>query len=206
MTLTLSELALYAGALAVLFLTPGPVWAALVARAVSAGYASAWPLALGVAVGDALWPLAAIFGVSALIALYADFLIWLRYAGALMLALIGLQIIRHARVIPGKDRALTRPGWRAGFLAGVMVILGNPKAILFYMGLLPGFFDMGNLTLLDIAAICVLSFAVPLSGNLVLAGLVGRAQRFLSSPSAVFRTNIISGSLLVLVALGIALT
>ncbi|MGR3722769.1 LysE family translocator [Abyssibius alkaniclasticus] len=206
MTLDLSELALYAGALAVLFLTPGPVWAALVARAVSGGYASAWPLALGVAVGDALWPLAAIFGVSALIALYADFLIWLRYAGALMLALIGLQIIRHARMIPGKDRALTRPGWRAGFLAGLMVILGNPKAILFYMGLLPGFFDMGNLTLLDIVAICVLSFAVPLSGNLVLAGLVGRAQRFLSSPNAVFRTNLVSGGLLVLVALGIALT
>ena len=206
MNLDLSELALYAGALAVLFLTPGPVWAALVARAVSGGYASAWPLALGVAVGDALWPLAAIFGVSALIALYADFLIWLRYAGALMLALIGLQIIRHARMIPGKDRALTRPGWRAGFLAGLMVILGNPKAILFYMGLLPGFFDMGNLTLLDIVAICVLSFAVPLSGNLVLAGLVGRAQRFLSSPNAVFRTNLVSGGLLVLVALGIALT
>ena len=206
MTLDLSELALYAGALAVLFLTPGPVWAALVARAVSGGYASAWPLAVGVAVGDALWPLAAIFGVSALIALYADFLIWLRYAGALMLALIGLQIIRHARMIPGKDRALTRPGWRAGFLAGLMVILGNPKAILFYMGLLPGFFDMGNLTLLDIVAICVLSFAVPLSGNLVLAGLVGRAQRFLSSPNAVFRTNLVSGGLLVLVALGIALT
>ncbi|MEX0971459.1 MAG: LysE family translocator [Paracoccaceae bacterium] len=206
MNLHLSDLVLYAGALAVLFLTPGPVWAAMVARAVSGGARAAWPLALGVAVGDALWPLAAIFGVSALVALYADFMVWLRFAGAVMLALIGLQIIRHARALPDKDRSLTRPGWRAGFFAGVMVILGNPKAILFYMGLLPGFFDMGNLTALDIAAICFLSFAVPLSGNMVLAGLLGRAQRFLSSPKAVFRTNLISGSLLVLVALGIALT
>lgn len=205
MTLHLADLGLYAGAMAILFLTPGPVWAAMVARAVSGGYSAAWPLALGVAVGDALWPLAAIFGVSALVAIYADFMIWLRMAGAVMLALIGLHIIRSARSLPGKDRALTRPGWRAGFMAGVMVILGNPKAILFYMGLLPGFFDMAKLTVLDIIAICFLSFAVPLTGNLVVAALMGRAQRFLSSPTAVFRTNIISGGLLVLMALVIAL-
>ena len=35
MTLSLSDLALYAGALLVLFLTPGPVWVALIARALS---------------------------------------------------------------------------------------------------------------------------------------------------------------------------
>ena len=28
----------------------------------------------------------------------------------------------------------------AGLLAGILVILGNPKAILFYIGILPGFF------------------------------------------------------------------
>jgi len=206
MTLNLADITLYAGALFVLFATPGPVWVAVVARAVSGGFGAAWPLALGVAVGDMLWPLAAIFGVSALVAIYADLLIWLRYGGAIMLALIGLQIIRHATVTLGKDRRLTRPGWRAGFVAGVMVIMGNPKAVFFYMGLLPGFFDMSQLTATDMAVICILSFAVPLSGNLVLAALVGRAKRFLSSPSAVRRTNLISGSLLILVALIIALS
>jgi threonine/homoserine/homoserine lactone efflux protein len=29
----------------------------------------------------------------------------------------------------------------AGFISGVLIILGSPKAILFYMGVLPGFFD-----------------------------------------------------------------
>jgi len=206
MTLHFTDFALYTGAMFILFLTPGPVWVALVARAVSGGFPAAWPLALGVAVGDMLWPLAAIFGVSALVALYADFMILLRYAGAIMLALIGLQIIRNATVKLNKDRRLTRPGWRAGFMAGVMVILGNPKAVLFYMGLLPGFFDISSLGPIDIAIICTLSFAVPLSGNLILGVLVGRAQRFLSSPVAVKRTNLISGSLLIIVGVVIALT
>ena len=54
MTLAAHDLALYAGALFVLFLTPGPVWVALTARALSGGFHAAWPLALGVVVGE--WP------------------------------------------------------------------------------------------------------------------------------------------------------
>ena len=59
MSLTGVDLLLYAGALFVLFLTPGPVWVAMVARALSGGFGAAWPLALGVVIGDVLWPLLA---------------------------------------------------------------------------------------------------------------------------------------------------
>ena len=34
MTISLTEIALYSGALLILFLTPGPVWVALTARAI----------------------------------------------------------------------------------------------------------------------------------------------------------------------------
>ena len=35
-----------------LWAVPGPVWLALTARALSGGFAAAWPLAIGVALGD----------------------------------------------------------------------------------------------------------------------------------------------------------
>ena len=60
MTLTPADLLLYCGALLILFLTPGPVWLAMMARALSGGFQAAWPLALGVAIGDMLWPLVAV--------------------------------------------------------------------------------------------------------------------------------------------------
>ena len=47
MTLDAWDIALYAGALAILFLTPGPVWVGLIARSLSGGFHAAWPLALG---------------------------------------------------------------------------------------------------------------------------------------------------------------
>ena len=64
MTISPLDIALYAGAMLVLFLTPGPVWVALMARALSGGFASAWPLAVGVVIGDLLWPLLPITGMS----------------------------------------------------------------------------------------------------------------------------------------------
>ncbi len=203
MTLSLTEILLYAGGLFILFLTPGPVWVALVARAAAGGFHAAWPLALGVVVGDMVWPLLAIFGVALLVELYADFLTLLRWGGAAILIWMGYRTIRKADTPLVGDKRLSAGGAWAGFVAGLMVIMGNPKAILFYMGVLPGFFDLQAINAWDIAVIVVISAAVPFIGNLILGLFVGKARRFLSSPVAVRRTNLIAGSALVLVGLAI---
>lgn len=199
MSLTGVDLLLYAGALFVLFLTPGPVWVAMVARALSGGFGAAWPLALGVVIGDVLWPLLAILGVAWVVQTYDGLLIALRYVAAVVFILMGVGLIRKADTLLSADSRLTRPGAWAGFVAGLAAIMGNPKAILFYMGMLPGFFDLSNVTGLDIAAVCLISAGVPLIGNLILAGFVGRARRLLQSPEALKRTNQIAGVLLILV-------
>lgn len=204
MTLTLTEMLIYSGALAILFFTPGPVWVALMARAVSGGFHAAWPLALGVVVGDIIWPLVAIFGVSLLVELYADFMTLLRYGGAVILVWMGVRTVRNAAKPLIGDERLTAAGMWAGFIAGLMVIIGNPKAILFYMGVLPNFFDFNAITTLDIVIICAISGFVPFAGNVVLALSVGHIRRFLSSANAVTRTNQISGSALIVVGIVVA--
>ncbi len=206
MTISLSDMLLYAGALLVLFLTPGPVWVALVARTLSGGFHGAWPLALGVVVGDVLWPFLAILGVSWIISVYADFLLVLKWVACITFILMGWLVIRSADKTIASDNRLTKPGMWAGFLAGLAVILGNPKAILFYMGMLPGFFDLSALTWADIAAICFLSFLVPLIGNLALALSIEKARALLTSPTALKRTNLTAGFLLVGVGLIIPFT
>ena len=201
MTISATDLLLYAGALCVLFLTPGPVWVALIARALSGGFHAAWPLALGVVVGDVLWPFLAILGVSWILSVYGGFLVALKWIACATFLIMGWLILRNADKTIASDSRLTRPGMWAGFLAGLAVIIGNPKAILFYMGMLPGFFDLTALTALDIAAICFLSFLVPLVGNLILALSIHRAKAFLTSPAALRQTNIIAGVLLMCVGL-----
>jgi threonine/homoserine/homoserine lactone efflux protein len=205
MTITFTQLTLYAGALFILFITPGPVWVAVMARGLSGGSRAVIPLAMGVAIGDVLWPLTAIFGVGYLVSIYADFIVVLKYLGAVVFLLMGYFLIRNADKQIGSNSALTAPGNWAGFAAGFLAVLGNPKAILFYMGILPGFFDFSVLNTVDIVAICVVSLIVPFCGNMCLAVFVGQLRSFMATPSAVRKTNIGAGFALVFVGIAIAI-
>lgn len=205
MSITLYQLTLYAGGVLILLLIPGPVWAALISRSLSDGFHAAWPLALGVVLGDAVWTVSAILGVSWLVSIYADFLILLRYFGAALLAITGLLVIIHAGRKIDKDARLTAPGMWAGFMAGTLIALGNPKATLFYLGVLPGFFDLTAITPVDVLLIALVSMLVPLSGNLVLATFVTRARALISSDIGRRRINIGSGTALIIVGLVIVL-
>ncbi|WP_194097557.1 LysE family translocator [Marivivens aquimaris] len=197
MTITAHDLLLYAGALFVLFMTPGPVWVALTARAMSGGFRAAWPLAMGVVIGDMLWPFLAILGVTWIVSVFAGFMEFLRWVACLTFVVMGVLLIRSADKTIASDSRLTRPGMWAGFLAGLAVILGNPKAILFYMGMMPGFFDLTTLRWPDMVAIALLSAIVPLTGNLILSVFIGKARALLTSPTALRRTNITAGVLLI---------
>jgi threonine/homoserine/homoserine lactone efflux protein len=199
MTVTASGLVLYAGALLILFVTPGPVWVALLARSLSGGFPAAWPLAVGVALGDIFWPLVAILGVTWLVSAFAEVMLVMKWIAVAVFVVMGIGLIRSGGHTLSADSRLTRPGRWAGFVAGIAVILGNPKAVLFYMGVLPGFFDLTQVTLADIVAICTLSFLIPLVGNLLLAGFIGRMRGALKSLETLRRINIVAGCLLIAV-------
>ncbi|KNG93717.1 LysE family translocator [Pseudaestuariivita atlantica] len=199
MTLSAGDMALYVGALLILFFTPGPVWVGLIARSLSGGFRAAVPLALGVVVGDVLWPFLAILGVTWVASMFDGVMTVLRWVAAGLFFWMGWQLIRTSDRPIVTDSRLTRPGWWAGFAAGVALILGNPKAILFYMGVLPGFFDLTRVTWQDIAAIVAASIFVPLFGNLTMAFFIGRARALIASPEGLKRLNIVSGLMLLAV-------
>ena len=206
MTLTATELGLYALGMAGLWAVPGPVWVALLARALSGGFAAAWPLALGVTLGDLLWPALAIFGMGWVLSVYGEALHVLRWIAAATFAVMGALLIAKSGTLMSADSKLTRPGRLAGLMTGVAAVVGNPKAILFYMTVLPAFFgDLSRLTAVDIACILAVSVAVPLVGNLGLALFLDRARVLLSNPARVQMLNRISGGLLILVACAIPL-
>lgn len=203
MTIGWYELGIYALGMIGLWAVPGPVWVALMARALSGGFAAAWPLAVGVALGDLVWPLLAILGLSWVESTYGDVLSILRWVAAVIFLFMGYTLIRKSGTLGDADSRLTRPGIWAGFSVGLAAVIGNPKAILFYMGALPGFFTLGRLTAVDIGLIIGVSALIPMAGNLGLAVFLDRARRLLSSPESVRRMNVISGMLLIGVGLAI---
>ena len=203
MSISLTDIALYAFALFILFLTPGPVWVALTARCLQSGFSGGWPLALGVAVGDCLWPLIALLTLAQFAQIYAEMLMGLKFLAVAVFFFLGVQLIRMPVVRPVAAGRLIQPGVLTGFLAGILVILGNPKAILFYLGILPGFFDIDRLSAADIAVIVLCSAVVPLMGNLLFIVAVNKARTVLTSDLARRRLNVGTGA--VLLAVGVFL-
>ena len=199
MTVGTLDLALYAFALAVLVATPGPVVVATVARTLASGIRSALPLAAGVAIGDVLWPLLAIFGLSALATLYGEIMQVLRYVGAGILIWMGWRLIARPRAALGEapDPALMRRDAGRAFMAGLLVNLGNPKSIFFFMGLLPGFFHIPTLTAADVTVIVATSAGVLLLGNVLWVLAAHWARAVLNTPRMLRRVDRASGGALI---------
>ena len=199
MTITVSEIGLYSAALFLLFLTPGPVWVAMLARGFKGGFSGAWPLALGVAFGDFAWAVAALLTLDQVASFHADLVFWMKYVAVFVFFAMGVSLLRSGIETIVLPYQITRPGMLAGLFAGIFVILGNPKAILFYMGILPGFFTVAALQPIDIAVIGGLSALVPFLGNLVLALMFDHMSKMLNSPILRKRINRITGVVLICV-------
>ena len=95
---------------------------------------------------------------------------------------------------------LTRAGFLLGFVAGLLCIIGSPKAVLFYIGVLPGFFDVARVTTLDILVVGLVSAAVLFYGNVILAIMLDWASLLIASQNARHRLNIVTGGVLFILA------
>ena len=136
----------FLGVMAVLAWTPGPANLFAVATGMQKGKRAALVGVAGLNVATLVWFGAAALGLGALIAAYPEVFRWLTYAGAVYVAWLGLQSLRgalRAQGAAGPAHVLVRPG-RSAFRDGFVVQLTNPKALLFFVAVLPPFLDLGR--------------------------------------------------------------
>ncbi|MBL6839211.1 MAG: LysE family transporter [Rhodobacteraceae bacterium] len=160
------------------------------------------PLAAGVALGDLIWPSIAIAGSTALLSSYTNLLMYLKYLAVIIFLVMGINLIKNQNLqFHTQELKLTKSSDWSGFSAGFLVILGDPKAALFYLGILPGFSNLVTLTLIDCIAIALISALIPFLGNVALSVMIEKSRKILSSSTAMRKLNILSGYLLIFVSL-----
>ena len=144
------HLAAFLGVAVLVIVTPGPDTALTVRNTLSGGRRSGLGTALGVATGQAVWTVAAIAGVAALLVASASAFAALRLAGAVYLMWLGAQALWAATGVggeTGRDADLDRSRRLApvaAFGQGVLSNLGNPKMAVFFTSLLPQFVPAGR--------------------------------------------------------------
>jgi len=202
-----SELYFYAFAMFILFLTPGPVWVVILARIFSNGWSGGLPLACGVIIADFTWSFLAVISISSIseaIPSITKTLTWVAAAFFLYLAIklwlkpsYDLNNIKLSKV---SSKLKFNSIYLESFMTGLLVNFSNPKAILFYISIMPGFFVLNQLTNTDAVIIASISALVPFIGNIILIALVSPVRQLMQSPSAQKKLNQISSILLLIVA------
>jgi threonine/homoserine/homoserine lactone efflux protein len=187
--MTLPDFLTYAVALAIAAAIPGPGVIAIVARALGAGLRPTLPMLFGLVLGDVIYLAAAILGLAYVASTFGTLFIVIKYTGAAYLVWMAIGFWRAgvtAETIDAKsdgDEAL------AGFVAGLLVTLGNPKTMVFYLALLPTLIDMTAVTVADFTILIAVTFLVLVAVMVPYAGLAGRARIFLRTPRALKALN-----------------
>lgn len=185
----LVDLVIFAAALALAAASPGPSVIALIARTLVRGREGAAPLVAGIVLGDMVWLTAAALGLAALAAALGSLFVLVRLAAAAYLVHLAWKLWT-ARAVPTEVVPIREADSRLGlFLTGLGMTLGNPKAMAFYLALLPSIVDLNHLTLLGFTELCgVIALVLTVVFGTYVA-LAHRARRFASSPRGVRLIN-----------------
>ena len=150
--MTLFTLLAFGAAMFLLAASPGPGVFATVARALASGFSHAAVLVLGIVVGDLIFLLLAVYGLSAMAEILGSFFSFVKYAGGLYLIWLGVKIWRTPPETVSVQ-GVRELSWKKNFMSGLIITLANPKVILFYLGFLPTFVNLTLLTHLDVLVI-----------------------------------------------------
>ncbi|MET7245296.1 LysE family translocator [Methylobacterium sp. EM32] len=128
----------YLAACLVLFVTPGPDMSLTLARTIGSGRRAGIVTVLGTSLGTLIHTLAAVLGISALIAASATAFTVLKVVGALYLAWLAVDALRRGSSLTVRAERVRSGLWRT-FWLGLGVNLTNPKVVLFFLTFLPQF-------------------------------------------------------------------
>ena len=162
-----------------LALLPGPVVTLVIANGLRHGTRAALINIAGVQAGLTIVIGIVAIGLTTLMATMGYWFDWVRFAGAAYLVWLGIKLIRSPVEGVSVDEPPAPP--RGGFfLQGFLVLLSNPKVLVFFGAFIPQFMDMDKPHLPQVA---LLGFTFMITGAItdsVYALLAGRVRLLFS--------------------------
>jgi RhtB (resistance to homoserine/threonine) family protein len=185
-----------------LIVIPGPDTAMVTKNAVAGGRRSGVYAAFGVSVGLTIWTVAAALGIAALLRASEIGFDILKFAGAIYLTWVGIQMLRSRGAVAAVPGARTGSGKKA-FRQGLLSDLGNPKIAVFFTSLLPQFVHGTGSAFTPLLFLGVVFAVLTLLWLAVYALAVGHASGWLRRPGVRKALDRITG--VVLIGFGVRL-
>lgn len=186
----------------VICLTPGPAALLIVAQGMSNGMRRSYWAIAGIALANALYFALSATGIAALIVASSNLFAIIKWGGVAYLFYLGLSTLlsRASAFTVSADHTRVIRGW-AAFWNAVVVELSNPKALLYFVALLPQFIDPAKPVgpqMLIYGSSCIALDALAYS---LYAWLGSKTHQFTANAQFVKTSNRASGGLLMLAGL-----
>jgi threonine/homoserine/homoserine lactone efflux protein len=171
----------FVAACVALALLPGPIVTLVIGNGLRYGTRAALTNIAGAQAGLAIVIGIVAVGLTSLMATMGYWFDWVRFAGAAYLVWLGVKLIRAPVVGLDADAAPPPPPRGGFFLQGVVVLLSNPKVLVFFGAFIPQFMDMSRDHVSQVALLGVTFMVIAGMTDAMYALLAGRARLFFSA-------------------------
>lgn len=181
----------------VVCLSPGPAAILVVAQGISNGFRRSWWAIAGIALGNLIYFALSATGIAALIVASSTLFSIIKWVGVAYLFYLGLSAIfsKSSALTVTNDAGSAVGGMRALWQA-VVVELSNPKALLYFVALLPQFIDPSRPVGMQMLVFGVTCIVLDMAAYGLYGWLGSKTQRFTANARFVKVSNRTSGGLL----------
>lgn len=198
-SMSLSNIVALFTAMVVLAAIPSVSVLAVSTRSATSGFIHGVFTTLGIVLGDIIFIIIAIWGLSFLAETMGSLFVLIKYLGGAYLIFLGIGLLR-AKGRDVETGEVVKSSLFSSFLTGFLITLGDQKATLFYLGFFPAFVDLSRVSWWDTGVIIAIA-TVAVGGVKLGYALVANRARLLISGKITKGLNIAAGCVMIAVGM-----
>ena len=199
--MTFSSILALFSAMIVLASIPSISVLAVTTRSAAYGFIHGVFTTIGIVLGDIIFIIIAIWGLSFLAETMGNLFVLIKYLGGAYLIWLGISLCR-SKSQEVETEEVVKSSLLSSFMTGLLITLADQKAILFYFGFFPAFLDVSKISYFDTGIIIAIATLAVGGVKLGYAFMADKARLLISSK---FRNRINIAAGCVTIAVGVFL-
>ena len=188
----------------VLSIVPGPSVFLIIVRSMTSNLNQGLITIGGIVFANIIFIMLVVYGVGALVASMDGLYKIIKFSGSAYLFWLGVKLLMtKAKMVEIEE--VVESSWKANFIAGFIVTISAPRAILFYVSFLPNVIDLNKAKVPDVLLLMLIAAIAVGGAKLPYALLAYKSSLFLQEEKPKRVMNVLAGVVMLLIGCAVAL-
>ena len=188
----------------VLSIVPGPSVFLIIVRSMTSNLSQGLITIGGIVFANIIFIMLVVYGVGALVASMDGLYKIIKFSGSAYLFWLGVKLLMtKAKMVEIEE--VVESSWKANFIAGFIVTISAPRAILFYVSFLPNVIDLNKAKVPDVLLLMLIAAIAVGGAKLPYALLAYKSSLFLQEEKPKRVMNVLAGAVMLLIGCAVAL-